>query len=636
MSDAGPDKAEDSVQPAEEPGRQAEDSTHQQRGIPIVAEALGYVGGALALGAGIALLVRYWTELGPYGHIGVGVLLAVVGLVGGFMLERVEGDAARRLSQFLLFAGVGGVGIAVGFSARRLGYLYLRPAPGSTDAIMQSVDEWAWFAGAAAIAVSGGLIWWRRHSVLQHLAFGGGVAASALLVLPLMPIEGHAWGAGAVLVVVALVWGALSLRDLLPPRVVGLALSALGLAGGIEMMVASSDPLVRWAMWLGVVACVALIWVGSRLEELGVLGIGTVGLMLFSGQLVSAYLGFGVGTALALIAIGFVLLGVGVRLTLTQAPDARANRRIASEVAGYLGIALAMGGAGILASEFWDGLGVAGHILVPLVGAVVAYGCALVLEHSETPSAGRRGRVWFAIGVLAAGITGAMIARPITERIFGVFTWNESAPEPQIDWGGNWTLIVGMTTAVVFGGVTWWLRKGAITQAAFMVSLLGLVTAVMNFVPPDNNLATTIGGTTLLILGTLWVVLGALGRITPVRTALVMGSLATLMGMQMLLWGSGQGDSGFRTWAALLGVGYGIAWIVASIYLKRGTLLGFGAAYIIIFSMTLVLERFRGRAGGPLLLLVAGLVFIVVAVVVARLAPTMRRTPTAPPGTTSA
>jgi len=621
---------------AEESARLSEAAAHPPKGIPPVAEALGYVGGALALGAGIALIVRYWTELGPYGHIGIGVLLAVVGLLGGFVMERLEGDAAKRLSQFLLFAGVAGVGLAVGFAARRVGYLYLKPAQGSVDPIMQSVDEWAWFAGATAVAVSGGLIWWRRHSALQHLAFGLGVAAAALLALPLMPVEGYDWGPGAVLASVGLIWGALSLRDLLPPRVVGLALSALGIVVGIEMMVGSVGPTERWPMWLGVVACAALIWAGSRLEELGVLGIGTVGLMLFSGQVVSAILGFGAGTAIALIAIGFVLLGVGVRLTLRLAPDAAQKRRIAAEVAGYLGIALAMGGAGILVGEYWDELGVAGHIAVPLVGSGVAYACALVLERSEAASARRMSQVLFAIGILAAGITGAMIAEPITKSIFGEFKWNENTQVPQIDWGGNWTVTTGMVTAALAGGVTWWLRKGSLTQAAFAASLVGIITSLMSFLPPDSSYVGTIGGTAILALGTIWVVLGALGRITPVRTALVMGSLASLMGLQMLQFAVGAGDSGFRTWAALLGIGYGISWIVASIYLKRGTLLGFGAAYIIIFSMTLVLERFQGRASGPLMLLVAGLVFIVVAVVVAKLAPTMRRTPKTPHTATSA
>jgi len=621
---------------AEESARLSETAAHPPKGIPPIAEALGYVGGALALGAGIALIVRYWTELGPYGHIGIGVLLAVAGLVGGFVMERLEGDAAKRLSQFLLFAGVAGVGIAVGFAARRVGYLYLRPAQGSVDPIMQAVDEWAWFAGATAVAVSGGLIWWRRRSALQHLAFGLGVAAAALLVLPLMPVEGYEWGAGAVLASVGLVWGALTLRDLLPPRVVGLTLSALGIVVGIEMMVGSAGPTDRWAMWLGVVACAALIWAGSRLEELGVLGIGTVGLMLFSGQVVAAYLGFGAGTAIALIAIGFVLLGVGVRLTLRLAPDAAQKRRIAAEVAGYLGIALAMGGAGILLGEYWDELGVAGHIAVPLVGAGVAYACALVLERSAEASARRMSQVLFAIGILAAGITGAMIAEPITKSIFGEFKWDENAQVPQIDWGSNWTVTTGMVTAALAGGVTWWLRKGSLTQAAFAVSLVGVITSLMSFLPPDSSYVGTIGGTAILALGTIWVVLGALGRITPVRTALVMGSLASLLGLQMLQFAVGTGESGFRTWAALLGIGYGIAWIVASIYLKRGTLLGFGAAYIIIFSMTLVLERFQGRASGPLMLLVAGLVFIVVAVVVAKLAPTMRRTPRPPDAATSA
>ena len=635
MNETRQGKAEESALQPDDFAHLSEMSAHLPRGIPAVAEALGYVGGALALGASIALLVRYWTESGPYGHIGVGVLLAVVGLVGGLVLGRLEGDAAKRLSQFLLFAGVAGVGIAVGFAARRVGYLYLQPVQGSTEPIMESVDEWAWFVGAAAVAIVGGLIWRRHHTVLQHLAFAFGVAATALAALRLTPIESDYWAPGAVMAVVALIWGELSLKDLVPPRVVGLVLSALGIVVGLEMIVISDYSVARWAMWHGVVACVALIWGGSRLEELGVLGIGTVGLMLFSGQRVSEYLGFGAGTARALIAIGFVLLGVGVRLTLKLEADAAQSRRIAAEVAGYLGIALAMGGAGILVTEYWDELGVAGHIAVPLVEAVVAYACALVLERTDAPSARRMSQVLFAIGVLAAGITGAMIAEPITKSIFGEVTWNENTQVPQVDRASNWTVLMGMLTAALVGGATWRLRNGSLTQVALVASLVGVITAVMGFAPLDGTTATlTMGGIALLALGTIWVVVGALERIPPVRTALVMGSLTLLAGLQMLAWSSGEG-TGFRTWAALLGVAYGIAGIVASIYLKRGTLLGFGAGFVIIFSMTLVLERFQERASEPLMVLAAGLVFIVVAVVVAKLAPTMWRTSVPEPAATS-
>jgi len=587
----------------------------QPKGIPVVAEALGYVGGALALAAVITLLVRFWAPLGPYGHVGVGVVLALAGLVGGFTLERASGDAAKRLSQFLLAAGVVGVGVAAGFATQRIV---------QADAF----NEWAWFVGMAAAAIAGGIVWWRRRTGLQHIVFGCSVASSALLVLPLLPVEAYEWGAGATLLFVGLVWGALSLRDLLEPRVVGLSLAALGIAGGIEMMVVSGSPMLRWAMWLGALTCVALIWAGSRLDEMGVLGVGTVALMLFSGQLVYSYLGFGAGTAIALIAVGFALLGAGVWLTLRLAPDTSRNRRIASEVAGYLGVALAMGGAGILVSEYWDELGVSGHIAVPLVGAVVAYACAWLLYRSEAAQARRLSQTLLAIGVLATGFTGAMIAQPIADNIFGEYDPDPYVMTVQIDYAETWTALVGALTAALAGGVTWFLRKGALTQAAFMVALIAVVTSAQSFFVWDrNNTPVMIAGAVLLVLGTLWVVFGALERITPVRTALVMGSVSALLGLQMLLR-SDQGE--LNTWAGLLGVAYGIAGIVASIYLKRGTLLGFGAAFIILFATMLVTDLFGGRVGAPVMLLVLGVLFIVIAVVVARLAPRMRRTPTGP------
>ena len=88
------------------------------RGIPPVAEALGYIGGALALSAVIALLATFWPELGIAGHVGIGVTLAAVGLLGGFAIGRNASAAAQRLSQFLLLVGCAGVGATAGFAVR--------------------------------------------------------------------------------------------------------------------------------------------------------------------------------------------------------------------------------------------------------------------------------------------------------------------------------------------------------------------------------------------------------------------------------------------------------------------------------------------------------------------------------------
>jgi hypothetical protein len=586
-----------------------------QGGMPPIAEALGYIGGALALAAVAALLFTFWSTLGPVGHFGIGAALAVAGLAGGFAIGRNKGAAAQRLSHFLLLAGVVGVGVAVGFAVRDALHTYLPRSP-SVGVASADAAEWGWFAGALAVALSGGLVWWRHRTVLQHLAFGLGVAAAALLALPLIPVEGPEWGVGATLIAVGVVWGALSLWDRLPPSTVGLVLAALGIFGGIEMMVLMTEPTAVWAMWLGAVACAGLIWAGSRLEELGVLGIGTVGLMALSGQLVGEYLGFGAGTAIALIAIGFALLGIGVRLTLRRTAETSQDRGVASEVAGYLGIALAMGGAGILMVQSWDELGVIGRIMVPLVGTGVAYYSALALERSESGTARRLSQTLLAIGVLSAGITAAMVAQPVAENVFGPST---NGSEPSTDW----TVLAGAVSATLIGGVTWLLRKGSLTQVAFMGGAVMSVIAALNFRGPDSSLPFWAFGLLLVALGTVWVALGAAERVVPVRTALATGSVVTLWGLQMMAGG----DDGFVVWAALVGIAYGVAAIAASIYLKRAILLGFGAVGVILFSTATVMEVFGDRMGAPILLLVMGVVFIAVAVVIAKVAPRIRREP---------
>lgn len=591
-----------------------------QKGIPPVAEALGYIGGALALSAVVALLIRFWSQMGIVGHVGIGVVLAAAGLGGGFALRRNEGDAAQRLAHFLLFAGVAGVGATVGFAVHDVLLTYF-PTSALYRVARTDASEWGWFAGAFAVAVSGGLVWWRERSILQHLAFGAGVAASSLLALPLVPIDGPEWGAGATLIAVSVVWGALSLRDLLPPRTEGLVLSALGILGGVEMMVLTTTPNLVWPLWLGAAVAAVLIWAGSRIEEMGVLGIGTVGLMIFAGQLVGEYVGFGAGTAIALIAVGFVSLGVSVRATLRQTPETARNRRVAAEVAGYLGVALALGGAGILLVDSWDELGVAGRIIVPAVGTAVAYACGLLLGRSEAGAARRLSQTLLGIGVLSAGITAAMVAEPITESLLGRMPEGAGAP---------WPMLAGSAVATLVGGITWWLRKGSITQVAFMGGIVMVVIAALNFnaaldvlVPGATPIPEWIIAAVLVALGTVWVVLGAAERIPPVRTALVMGCLACYQGLQMMA----QGNEGLRLWAALLGIAYGVVAIIASIRLKRAILLGFGALAVMTFTVATVVERFARSGGAPIALLVTGVVFIGLAVFVAKVAPRMRRSP---------
>ncbi len=607
-------QVEQTAEGAEHRGNEGAPQVQSQpppKGIPPVAEALGYVGGALALSAVIALLATFWPQLGIFGHFAMSATLAVVGLVGGFMLRRNPGSAAQRLSQFLLLAGVVGVGAVLGFATRDV---LVSPAGLGRS----SAAQWGWFAGALGVAVSGGLVWARTRTLLQHVVFAIGVGATALLALPLVPFNGPEWGAGLVLMVVSLTWGALSLLELLPPHPAGLVLSAAGIVAGAEMM-ALAGPTLFWALWLGAAVCVAVVALGSVWQEYAVLGIGAVGLTAFCGQLIGEYVGFGAGTAMALIVLGFIILGFAIRLAVRMPDDASTNRRVTAEVGGYLGIALAMGGAGVLVAQTWEQLGTAGRIAVPLVGALVAYAAAFSLDRTRTSMARRLEQVLLAIGVLSTAITAAMVARPIAEQALGTAGRTGDAVT-------NWAVLTGAAVTTLVGGIVWYLRKGSLTQIAFFSGVFGLVITGINFTGPDQIVPTWVFGALLAVIGLVWTALGAAERLLPVRTALSVGCLATFMGLQMMV----RSDSGFHVWAGVLAIAVGIGGIAASIYLKRGILLGFGAVTVIVFTLMTVMTAFEGTVGAPILLLIVGVVFIAVAVVAARAIPRIRRTPNSP------
>ncbi|HET6351728.1 MAG TPA: hypothetical protein VFG89_06350 [Coriobacteriia bacterium] len=591
----------------------------QRKGLPPLAEATGYIGAALVLAAIVTLIAMFWQQLGIAGHIGVGLAVAVAGLGGGLALERIETDSARRLSQFLLLAGTVGAGFAIGFGVRDPLFASLS-ASATLRVASETAAEWGWFAGAAGVAVAGAVFYLRHHTVLQHLIFGIGVAAAALLALPLVPTGGPDWGVGATLVLVGLAWGALSLAGRLEPRVEGLVLSALGIAGGIQIMAMVGDKLIEWPMWLGAIASAGLIWAGSRLEEMPVLGIGTVSLMVFAGELVGEYLGFGVGTGIALIAVGFMALGAGIRLIRTEPDAASRNRKIVSEVAGYLGVGLAMGGAGILFAQAWNELGVIGRILVPLAGALAGYAGAWIVEKSESGQARRLSQVLYFIAVLSSGIMAAMIARPFIQTVVA-----------GVEASSTWAFIAGSAFAVLAGGVTWWLRKGSLTQIGFLASVIVLIISVGVQTRMGEAYPSWVLGMTMVAVGTLWVILGVRQLMTPARTAIAAGCYACLQGLQM----SVAGGTDFQVWAAVVAIAFSIGEVILSIYTKRAILLGFGAVGTVLFSVATVMEVFGEHVAAPILLLAVGVVFIGAAVTVARLLPRFRQGPPATPGPVS-
>ena len=249
-------------------------------------------------------------------------------------------------------------------------------------------------------------------------------------------------------------------------------MAAAGIFGGLELIAVPGETPYVWALWLGAIACLGLVVLGSVIKEYVVLSIAALGLTAFVAQLVGEYLGFGVVTSAALVLVGFTLLGTSVWLLRRSADDPKRSRPVVAEVAGYAGVAFAIGGAGMLLGEFWDELGTVGRIALPFVGSAYAYTCAVLVERAKTGSARRLSQLLFAIGAITAAAMVAMVARPIIEG---------GQPAGRMDAGvvESRTAFVGAIAGVIAGGVTWWFRKGVATQLVFIgATFMTVFTAV--------------------------------------------------------------------------------------------------------------------------------------------------------------
>ena len=138
-----------------------------ERKMPLVAEALGYLGGAFAAVGVILLVARYWPDLATGWRIGIPAAVAVAGVVGGALLDEQTNDALRRLRWTLWLVGTAAIGTAGGVAM----YDALAPIPlyGWND------GHRVVFGAASLVAVLSGLLWAGRPRPLQQTTFLGGV-----------------------------------------------------------------------------------------------------------------------------------------------------------------------------------------------------------------------------------------------------------------------------------------------------------------------------------------------------------------------------------------------------------------------------------------------------------------------------
>jgi hypothetical protein len=290
------------------------------RRLPLVAEALGYLGAVLAVMAGLIAArqllpaISVGAEL-AFAAAGAGVLL-LVGIMlpvkdrvaqDGVALDRVALDrvaldrvALGRLRSVLWLASVASL---AAFAGLVTGPHFGNLGPAARPLVAEAV-----------VTVYAIALWWRSRGTLQHLAVFAGTAVLAGTGITQIWDGYPPWQLGVGLWLLSLLWGIAAHRGYLAPRTVGYAAAGVGLLVSTQL---NMDLAAGQA--LAVVTVAGLLAAGVALRRVLLLALGAVGAIVILPQVADRYLPNGVGAAAAMFAAGMAILGAALWLARRRA-----------------------------------------------------------------------------------------------------------------------------------------------------------------------------------------------------------------------------------------------------------------------------------------------------------------------------
>ena len=259
---------------------------------PLVAEAVGYVGGALAVVAGFVLAGQYWEDLRPAARVAVLAIAAVATLGAGAFLRAVDGplDRLRGVLWVLSAAAMGGtVGVAL---------------QEYTDLVGERIG-----VAAAVAAAAYGLVLWRlRVRALQQLVVAISVAVTVVAGMATLDLDDFA---GLALWSVGVAWLLLAWQGWIQPYLTGL------LAGSAAALVGPSitpDDRYGWILVVGLLTAIALIGLSIPLRLTPLLGLGIFGIVSYVPRIIFQFFGDSLGAPLSLLLTGLVLVSAALAI----------------------------------------------------------------------------------------------------------------------------------------------------------------------------------------------------------------------------------------------------------------------------------------------------------------------------------
>ncbi len=261
----------------------------------LAAEAVGYLGAALALIAGGLVVSRYWDRIESWGQLLLELTVAGVTFLAGWWVRQRPGAAVARLVSLLWAGSVAATAAAVALVGRDLLDL-----GGPATAVLTGV----------AVVVVGGALYTLRPRALQQLAILAGVLTAATGAILLPGSEPDAFYPGLLVAGLGIAWFLLGAGGWLTPRTT--ALVAGGLVAGIGLNIAPSGSHATLGLVLALVVTVAVGVASVTARSTLMLGFAVAGTFVFVPRSVFHFFGDSLGAPFALLLTGLVLIGVAV------------------------------------------------------------------------------------------------------------------------------------------------------------------------------------------------------------------------------------------------------------------------------------------------------------------------------------
>ncbi len=266
-----------------------------------LAEGLGYVGAALAVGAGFLVAQDVWDDLSTAGRLTLIATLAFAMFLGGWALRRQVSPSIQRLTDVLWLGSIAAAGaFAALFAVDVAGF----------------VEEQVGVAAGATIAIVGAGLWTIRRRSLELIEIGFGVTIATVSLAALVTDDLPSVAFGSIIWLIGIAFFAAGHFNRLTPSATARLIGVAGVAFGSQVLAGEGG--IAGAV-VAAASAGAVIAYAMRTRDDVSLAVGGVMVLLFVPQLVFAVFGDTLGAPVALFVTGVALVAIAVSIHRARA-----------------------------------------------------------------------------------------------------------------------------------------------------------------------------------------------------------------------------------------------------------------------------------------------------------------------------